>query len=333
MSLAQLSKYDGVNALHVPLMGGLGNQIFQGAHAVSWLMDSPTSRRIVIYGESDEWLKFLNLNIEPLLTKMEFRKSLELPTIARKLVGACIRFARFRKKPKFAFIFSLIETLLVFITIKDKGIETFIFNQDLGDENIPDFKGQAVVFGYFQTHVHWERIKNLQIRESHPKSDSDAVNTTELEDNSLVVHIRLGDYLTESKFGNLGIDYYAVGIRLVFQSRSVSRVVVFSDDIETAKRLYDVSFRILLNEITNHVDSETIQWIGSKDLSNLSCLRLMSTGSFFVVANSSFSWWAAAKAEGKQPLVICPNPWFQKIKEPRNIVPSDWIRIPSVFGR
>lgn len=47
-----------------------------------------------------------------------------------------------------------------------------------------------------------------------------------------------------------------------------------------------------------------------------------------IIADSSFSWWAAWLNENKDKLVVAPKKWFNsKQYNPDDVVPDNWIKI------
>ena len=54
----------------------------------------------------------------------------------------------------------------------------------------------------------------------------------------------------------------------------------------------------------------------------------MSLSKVIIIANSSFSWWAA-KAGVEKELVIAPSPWFRKLETPTYLIPDSWNQIKS----
>jgi hypothetical protein len=57
-------------------------------------------------------------------------------------------------------------------------------------------------------------------------------------------------------------------------------------------------------------------------------LVLMSLSKVIIIANSSFSWWAAKTGTGKE-MVIAPKPWFRNLENPSSLIPDLWIQIKS----
>jgi hypothetical protein len=70
--------------------------------------------------------------------------------------------------------------------------------------------------------------------------------------------------------------------------------------------------------IVDHNDAST----------NYEDLRLMSQCEHHIIANSTFSWWAAWLGTNPGRIVCAPARWF---KDPghntRDIYPADWVRI------
>ena len=57
-------------------------------------------------------------------------------------------------------------------------------------------------------------------------------------------------------------------------------------------------------------------------------MYLMSKCRNFIIANSSFSWWAAWLAPRSDKMVICPKKWFGDSSINTNdLIPETWIRI------
>ena len=56
---------------------------------------------------------------------------------------------------------------------------------------------------------------------------------------------------------------------------------------------------------------------------------LMSLCDHNIIANSSFSWWAAWLGETSESIIITPDPWFgpEGPKDVHDLIPSRWEKI------
>ena len=116
---------------------------------------------------------------------------------------------------------------------------------------------------------------------------------------SLAIHIRRGDYLKPENqaYRNIEKSYYLKAIDYMKKKTNVDGIYFFSDDIEWCKKEYeDVESAIFVDETISK--------------SPYTDLELMRNCKYFVIANSTFSWWGAwlSTREGKQ--MVAPSKWF-----------------------
>ena len=132
------------------------------------------------------------------------------------------------------------------------------------------------------------------------------------------MHVRRKDYCSaRNTIGLLSREYYEEAIFYLETVLPHSDVWVFSDDISEAKDLLD------------GISSTKITWIEPPNNSDpAESLVLMSYGEGIIMANSSFSWWAAATGNVAKK-VVAPSPWFRNLEEPELLIPNNWYLIPS----
>ena len=134
-----------------------------------------------------------------------------------------------------------------------------------------------------------------------------------IDENPLVVHLRLGDYLLESSFGVPPKSYYQESISELMATGIYGKVWLFSDDLKKAQEYLSPELLI------------TARVIGNVDDSTVATLEAMRHGKGYVIANSTFSWWGAFLSYENNPVVVAPTPWFQGMDSPQELIPPHWI--------
>lgn len=175
---------------------------------------------------------------------------------------------------------------------KKKYIEK-TFNYDKEFESITD---DTNIEGYFQSEKYFLNVKD-EIKRCFSFT-SNIVNSTKQNKNgsyksiikgetSTAVHVRRTDYLKHPKIYNqLDKNYYGACLESI---KEKGRVLVFSDDINWCREQFDKRF----------------EYITMKPIESM---YLMSRCSNIIMANSTFSWWAAWI--GSPQKVIYPKNWF-----------------------
>ena len=156
-------------------------------------------------------------------------------------------------------------------------------------DNCPD---DVDIVGYFQTEKYFKHIEKDIRRDFtfHDKIVEFCLKHKEkFFSNTPIVslHIRRTDYLTDSNFESLSLNYYLNALKILPKFP----VIVFSDDIQWCKENF----------------ADDIFTFSSFDNQYLD-LCLMTMCDYHVIANSSFSWWGSWLAKSKQ--TIAPRKWF-----------------------
>ena len=179
--------------------------------------------------------------------------------------------------------------------------------------------------GYWQSWKYFESNAK-QIKEELTLSIPMAGRNLELSQqiarvNSVSIHIRRGDYVTNhtanAVHGFVGLEYYNAALRQVSESVPAPFYVVFSDDLEWARRNLGIIENVVF------VDH-------NRGASSYEDMRMMSLCQHHILANSSFSWWAAwlGYHPGKQ--VLYPSNWFAtRGKDISLLCPPGWIRVSA----
>lgn len=132
---------------------------------------------------------------------------------------------------------------------------------------------------------------------------------------SVSVHIRRGDYLKRPGiYGTVDLKYYRMAMEYIQERKENVHFYVFTDDVPWAKQ----NFRG--NNITvveNDSDNLVIR--------NLD-MALMAECKNNIIANSSFSWWAAWLNKNQKKIIIAPKEW-EVNKQTKDIWCDDWVKM------
>lgn len=129
------------------------------------------------------------------------------------------------------------------------------------------------------------------------------------------IHVRRCDYLAITQMGIATDYYYQRSIDLISQLSGVDTIRVFSDDVDLASSLPSLSKAKQVSFLRPPEDSVALE-----------SLILMSMASHLVMANSSFSWWAAWLSNSEERVVTYPRPWVDfRLVNDRDLPLPNWI--------
>lgn len=183
--------------------------------------------------------------------------------------------------------------------------------------------GNQYYDGYWQNHMYFDSCRDLILQEFTYKNELDARNKS-IEDfllmnkNCVSIHIRRGDYLKHKLYKDLcGLDYYKKAIHQIKKNNShILKWYIFSNDISWCKEN-------ILNFLGNE-DVCFVNWNVGED--SYKDMRLMSASRINIIANSSFSWWAAYLNKHIDKEVYAPGKWVNLPME-FSIQMPDWILV------
>jgi hypothetical protein len=308
-------------SVYVILTGGLGNQLFQLAAAldvageqlvfIDWKVAKP---RLNPKGLPELASFQMPANVILLDTKHANRfqeKSFSY------LLTSGLSAKKYRKNHFFSALNIFLGSLV--FSYRYRKIVRVSTGLGIGYSKIKRGILSPVMIGYFQSSTWTENPKVInalrQIRSLESSTELMELEAISRIERPLVLHIRLGDYKNEDAFGILDLRYYQGAIKMAESNYSFGTIWVFSDEIELARKVLDF-----------HIDHPVrfIDSLGNLTSTNFEAMRL---GSGYVIANSSFSWWAARISRFEKNIVVAPKPWFIGIDEDMSLIPPDWKRL------
>jgi len=310
--------------IRIFLTGGLGNQLFQLASALHFAkgrsieLDLKTCNpRNNSFGKAE----LLTLNLPKGIKLVDKNEG----KVAQKCFGFNLRSGYLPNKYERNRLFILIRNNIssVFFTILLRSFFKVSVSRDLGnDTKIQRYKTNEILIGYFQTYLVAEEL--LKIKEFIFANVREDVylryNTLAKRELPLLVHVRLGDYKNEKQFGVLNSNYYKSIISAQWATGNYRKIWLFSDEPQQA-----------MNRIPENLRRDT-RVVEIPNLESAETMRIMTLCSGFIIANSTFSWWAAYFRENKKAHVFAPMPWFRLLPQPSRLYPSEWFKIESEFN-
>lgn len=293
--------------VEIELVGGLGNQLF-GYFAGAYYAQKFNKNLIIDLTQVS--LGLTNHGSE--LTSFKLSKTHELIRFKPGSIAKLNKRFFDKLSIKFKFINYFRYKLLGVYQSKEVGFDSFLEKQS----------EISRIQGYYQT---WKYVNNLQelgadisLEVLNPSNWFLKLQNEIKEVEPIAIHVRRGDYKNpNSPVGLLSRNYYKDAIELVNSEYENSNFWIFSDDIEDSQKLLDG----LIPKNSNWVNPPS----GSDPAESL---VLMSLSKVIIIANSSFSWWAA-KTGMEKALVIAPNPWFKKLESPLYLIPDSWKQVKS----
>ena len=136
---------------------------------------------------------------------------------------------------------------------------------------------------------------------------------------SVFLHIRRGDFLQSKhwQFKKLGSTYYNNAIDAIKSHITNPHIFIFSNDIAWCKAYF---LNSLESSVRENVCFEFIE--GNSETDAAQEMELMRSCKNAIIANSTFSWWAAYLINHTQKIVCMPNSWFHN----HDTLPNDFMQ-------
>lgn len=300
----------------IRLIGGLGNQMFIYALGKSLALKNKQSLYL-----DETWIKemerknkiILGLNNYFFLDKG--KKNIFINILIKifnnRFIKYSLKFIKFKsiiQEKKFSYNKELLNINLNFMYILDGYWQSYKYFEDYEDEIKKIFS--------FDERLYHENKKMVDLILNYS--------------NSVSIHVRRGDYeknpQTKKVHGNIcTFDYYKRAIEIIKKKIEKPIFFVFSDDIDWCKK----KFKLLEeNFIYSDINEGKIEKeIGHRDNGYID-MYLMTLCKNNIIANSSFSWWAAYLNPNKEKVIIAPQKWFNdETKDTKDLCPESWIKV------
>ncbi len=324
----------------VKLQGGLGNQMFQYAFAKSL-----ESKGFEVFLDGSKYLvtqsndvrgnacKIRNLELSSFNITLSVLYSFDMAIYARN-------YKDINKRSIFYRIYKN------FIPKKYRRKNTQIFFSEYQHDggyrgflkyfkNIENLYPYYYFQGYFQNLIYFNDISDIIKKDftytgELSQSNKDIKSKIENINNSVFLHVRRGDYLDNDNcmFVKLGSTYYNNALKIMLERLSNPYVFVFSNDIAWCKSNF---LNYIDSDIKKHIAIEFIE--GNSEGNAIEEMELMRSCQHAIIANSSFSWWAAYLIKNQDKIVMMPSQiLYDDEVNSKDIYPKDWIMLDYIWG-
>lgn len=309
-----------VKKAYVFATGGLGNQLFQVAAAAG----SDSQELIIVPNQSNARKSNSGkLDIEDFYfdDRIIVNRSIKLWRISQKGINYTLRsFARLNsEQPLRALNRVVLLATSILLTLNLRSRVQVVANRGLGfDPMVLEPGIRNFYIGYFQSSqfLALPKVKKsmLGMRLKNEISTLEEFRVLSEKETPLVVHVRIGDYQDSNSFGVLPKSYYDAAIVQLWGLEIYKKIWLFSD--EPDKAIKQIPGNLL----------EHVRVIPHFDNSTPITFEVMRLGRGYVIANSSFSWWAASLSHNPMAKIAAPDIWFKGSGSPDQIHHPDWIK-------
>ncbi len=311
-----------------PVLGGIGNQLFQITAMLNMMRGAEMKVDTTLFSRTSG-VNESTLRDMPLFHEIQFRDYDSWSRTTRRLAGLTLRFSHFQTMSRFpALIFKNLSLITQFFFSQRYGQKIYLLcpsGTGFESYDIPSSATCVVMLGYFQSYRYQEwgtfSKKGLLLQSNNLRVRTQAWEPFTTNTKPLIVHIRRGDYLDNKHLGVLASEYYYRNIPLVFEKSGSNAIWIFSNENSIIENFIPQELKSL---------SKVFQSSGFTDLETLEIMKL---GHAYLIANSTFSWWAAFLSNARPENIYVPNPWHAEIPDPIQISPKEWNSLDSIFER
>lgn len=295
----------------VRVKGGLGNQLFHYAFAkrlsiynnCKLVIDNITSFKKYDYIYNRKYSLDNFLINDKLADKSERLEPFE--KIRRNILTYYSKFKSFENKLIYNSEFLEFDKRFLNLIIKKSIILDGNWQSEYYFKDIEDVIRKNLLFRNYEILKNNKYFKGIKFK------------------NSVGIHLRSHGYknpVIDSQF-NADKEYYSKSIEYIKQRIQDPHFYIFSDDRTNIKEfinLFDISYTLVKNK--DSYKDPIIDFF------------LLSNCKYFIIAASTFSWWAAWLSKNKDKIVISPNVIQTKMNKTsawgfKGLIPKEWIVI------
>lgn len=261
----------------VKIMGGLGNQLF--TYAFAYALAKERNTQVIL----DKQIYQTNY----LLRKC----NLDSFTIrySKELIPFSLGHRKLANK-----IYNRLHDFYLKIMYHP---EIICEEEQFGIQHIEINQKNLYLKGYWQNYRYFHQYRNDLINEFSLKNPSDHIKfiaDKASKEMPIAMHVRRGDYKTFKGGKCLSMSYYRDALAYLKKECGYKNPIwIFTDDVDFCRKIFGEEKNIFyIAQIEGISDEEEFY--------------IMTKCTHYIIANSTFSWWAAYLSEAKEKKVVAP---------------------------
>jgi hypothetical protein len=286
-----------LDGISVRLFGGLGNQLFQYFAGLDASLKMGSKLTVDM-----RWIDASYSQSESDIRDFEFSSSLNL------ISG--------NESSKLNFTIERLKTIIARSSRIASDFLALNSPTHAGYIDLTKIEVGVELRGYYQAYKYFESVSRvIDMKNWSLKSESNIFLKMKLKLESqpfIAIHVRGGDYLKKGSINHiLHKEYYEEGLKKLKVPLGEIKVYVFSDEIDYAKNMLK--------------DLPGLLYLNQKGLRASEAMLLMSLAKGMIIANSTFSYWAAViNTSGS---IIAPKYWYTDSEVDKELYPKKWVQI------
>lgn len=286
----------------VDLAGGLGNQLF--CYSFGYAISQDKDAELVIDTSMQD--NGIARKLEILNYRVKYDKRISYKH-SKNLLGRVV-FNKIRKKYSIGF------NTKMYIESQATVYEADVLNIS----NSTYFKGNWQSEKYFKKYRN--ELLSMFVPVTERTNSVKKLCKKMQSETSIAVHIRRGDYI---RIGcQLEMLYYDIAMEKIGEllKNKILSFYIFSDDVDFCKKYFsEEKVKDILDIARVHIYYPQYD----SDNHTIDDLLLMYNCKHMIMANSSYSWWAAWLNTFDEKIVICPELGMWK----GDFYPEEWIKV------
>lgn len=293
----------------VVLQGGLGNQLFQ--YSFGLYLKKKFNCKLIF--DKRCFTKLDNANRWPeklVLDKLNIKEKLTDNT----------SLIHFKYITRFRYLFgNIFKSLFLNFFFNIKIDKIFV---DLRPSEylhlIKYFKKNSLYIGHWESKKFADKVKKKLQKKFNLKEYKKNIIILKKKINNKSIMVHFSDTSHWTNYEQLPNTYYKKSLNLIKKKLGNNlEFHIFSKNLDFAKKK---AGRIFNN-------NEKLKFIGYENLTDYEEFYLMRNYKYYIIPNSTFSWWAAYLSLKKNKLIIIPKKWYYNKTISKNLLTAEMIKI------